>query len=260
MLRPSHRARPLAAAVEALPRLGCAAAGDFHVALVLDLLQAATDDDRAAMLGALRVPLWRSGRPELLTAAALLGHETRDDAERALLDAYTWRSHGVLASWLPEPARHVAEHAWHALHEGTEPPLAALVNLAELHRMRGEHGPARMLLGEAQQRLQKSRTRCGIPDRDYGPLVEAMDRCNAGAEPDVDMAMLSEADLLFLLETPDRSELRTDLWCTWRHADRSLRARLRGVFSGSWLGPLPGPLDAGELDEAADVRARLQPD
>ncbi|GEM_PF-3417294 len=254
MKRPVHRARALVNGIQALPRHGCNRAGDFGLALVLDLLEAAAPDARDAMLGALRVPLWRAGRSELQTAATLLGKGSEAQADPALQDAYGWQSHAVLASWLPGPARDAAEHAWHALHEWSEPPLSALVNLAELHRMRGEHGPARMLLGEAQQRLQRPRRRCGVADRDYGPLVEAMDRCNAGAEPDVDMALLPVGDLGFLLEAQDRSELRSDLWCSWRHADRTARARIRAVFSGTWLGPLPGPLDAAELQEAAAIR------
>lgn len=258
MKRPTHRARPLVDVLETLPKVGCNRHGDMGVALALDLLAAAPREQRDATLGALRLPLWRTGRAELQAAAALLAAQEPPDGDGPGA-TYGWRSHAVLSSWLAPPDRDVAEQAWHQLHAGPRPPLSALLNLSELHRRRGEHGPARMLLGEAQQQLQgEPRSRCGVPDRAYAPLIEAMDQCNAGVEPDLELALLTDRELWHLLEATERSELRTDLWCTWRHADRDLRVRLRGVFSGTWLGPLPGPLDARELDDAEAVRAGLR--
>ncbi len=253
---PSHKARPLLEAAEALPGTGCTA--DCAVALVLDLLAAREPAEREELLGALRLPLWRAGRATLQAAAALSGKADPADADPALLDTYGWHSHAVLASWLPlGPARDAAEAAWHTLHARPRPPLSAVVNLAELHRLRGEHGPARMLLGEAQRLLQgPARSRCGVADRDWAPFVDALDRCNASADPDIELALLSESELGLLVDSPDRAGLRADLWCTWRTADKRTRARLRGVFSGTWLGPLPGPLDAEELSWAAEVAAR----
>ncbi len=231
------------------------------MALVLDHLSAREPEAVDSLLERFDPAARRRIPPEIPAATALLGRTDREDADSSLLEAYGWRSHAVLATWLSESARQAAEQSWHLLHAHTRPPVSALLNLAELHRMRGEHGPARMLLGEAQtQVLTRPGERCGVSDRDYIPLIEALDQCNAGEEPDLELDLLTDRELFYLLDALDRPELRTDLWCTWRSAKRSLRVRLRGVFSDTWLGPLPGPQDPEELQDAAEVRKQLLAD